>query len=165
MEKIFKYKIAVRWSDLDPNLHMANRSYMSFTASARMETLVRQGITLHKLSKWGIGPVIFEEKFNFFKEILPHTTISIHTKMSAVSEDGVLFKFEHDLYDEQGEHKAKSVIFGCWLDLKARKMAKKLPEDMQECIHHFISEETQSLSMSDLKSIIHRPQNISPSDL
>lgn len=163
--KIFKSQVQVRWSDLDPNMHLANQSYMSFTSFARMKALNEMGFTTLHMKEWQRGPIIFEEKFNFFREILPDTTVYIHTRVSAMSEDRVLFEFEHDLYDEQGNHKAKSKIFGCWLDFTTRKISKTLPEDMLNVLNEFESDKVRILSMSDLKKLGVAPQNISVEEL
>lgn len=163
--KIFKSQVQVRWSDLDPNMHLANQSYMSFTSFARMKALNEMGFTTLHMKEWQRGPVIFEEKFNFFREVLPDTTVYIHTKVSAMSQDRVLFEFEHDLYDEQGNHKAKSKIFGCWLDFTTRKMAKILPDEMMGKLDEFQDEKLKILSLKDLKNLGVTPQNISVEEL
>ncbi len=163
--KIFKSHVQVRWSDLDPNMHLANQAYMSFTSFARMKALNELGFDTKHMHIWKRGPVIFEEKFNFFREILPDTTIYIHTKISGVSEDFVLFEFEHDLYDEQGQHKAKSKIFGCWLDFTTRKMATELPQEMLKIMEALDTEGAKKLSKMDIKNLGVAPQNINPEDL
>lgn len=158
--KLFKAYTQVRWSDLDANMHLANQSYMSFTSFARMKALNEMGFSTKHMHKWQRGPVIFEEKFHFFREILPDTIIYIHTRVSGSSEDMVLFEFTHDLYDEKGEHKAHSKIFGCWLDYQTRKMATDLPEEMRAKLLEFKSEETKILTKNDLKNSGVFPQNI-----
>lgn len=163
--KIFKSYLQVRWSDLDPNMHLANQSYMSFTSFARMKALNEMGFGTKHMHLWKRGPVIFEEKFNFFREILPDTTIYVHTKISAVSEDYVLFEFEHDLYDEKGEHKAKSKIFGCWLDLETRKMAANLPQEMVDIMAQLNTGEARKLTRMDIKNLEMSPKNINPEEL
>lgn len=163
--KLFKSFVQVRWSDLDPNMHLANQSYMSFTSFARMKALNEIGFSSQHLNIWQRGPVIFEEKFNFFREILPDTTIFIHTKISGISEDFILFEFEHDLYDENGEHKAKSKILGCWLDFETRKMAQHLPEEMLDVLSALVSENTRKLTRKDLRNLGEKPRNIQPEEL
>lgn len=165
MKKRYKESVKVRWSDLDANMHLANQSYMSFTSFARMEALKEEGITLAQLHKWKRGPVIFEEKFSFFREIHAHSTVYIHTHLRGLSEDGVLFEFEHNLYDEKGDHKAKSTIFGCWLDFETRKMATTLPDEMMEILSRFQGDETRVLTRMDIKNLTERPQPIDPSEL
>lgn len=163
--KTFKSYVQVRWSDLDANMHLANQSYMSFTSFARMKALNEMDFTTLHMKEWQRGPVIFEEKFNFFREIKPDSTIYIHTKISGISEDLVLFEFEHDLYDEQGQHKAKSKIFGCWLDFTTRKMAQNLPDEMFQTLNEFKTDEVKILSLNDIKKLGVRPQNIAVEDL
>lgn len=163
--KLFKQKVEVRWSDLDANMHLANQSYMSFTSFARVRALNELGVTMWNLKKWQRGPIIFEERFNFFREIMPDSSIYIHTRVTGVSEDLSLFEFQHDLYDEKGEHKAHSQIFGCWMDMKHRKMAKDFPEDFQKILEQFKTDDVRILSKSDLKKLASQPNNINPEDL
>lgn len=163
--KIFKSNVQVRWSDLDANMHLANQSYMSFTSFARMKALNEIGFGTKNMQLWQRGPVIFEEKFNFFKEILPDTTIYIHTKVAAISEDFVLFEFEHDLYDETGQHKAKSKLFGCWLDFATRKMATHLPQEMMDIMNALDTEGARKLTRMDIKNIKEYPTHIDPTEL
>lgn len=163
--KIFKSYVQVRWSDLDANMHLANQSYMSFTSFARMKTLNEMGFDTKHMQKWQRGPVIFEEKFNFFREIVPDSTIYIHTKVSGISEDLVMFEFEHDLYDANGQHKAKSKIFGCWLDYTTRKMATTLPQEMVDKLTQFNVEGVKKLSKMDIKNLGVVPQNIAVDEL
>ncbi|MDO5655203.1 MAG: thioesterase family protein [Flavobacteriaceae bacterium] len=163
--KKFKVYTQVRWSDLDANMHLANQSYMSFTSFARMKALNEIGFSTRHMQKWQRGPVIFEEKFNFFREILPDTTIYIHTRITGTSTDRVLFEFQHDLYDEKGEHKANSRIFGCWLDYTTRKMATSLPPEMSEKLGQFHTPEVRILSITDLKNLSPKAENISVQEL
>lgn len=163
--KIFKSFVQVRWSDLDANMHLANQSYMSFTSFARMKAMNQMGFDTKHMHHWKRGPVIFEERFNFFREIMPDSTIYIHTKISGISEDLVLFEFEHDLYDELGQHKAKSKIFGCWLDFTTRKMAQNLPDEMFQTLNEFKTNEVKILTLNDIKNLGVRPQNIAVGEL
>ena len=163
--KIFKTYTQVRWSDLDANMHLANQSYMCFTSFARMKALNQMGFNTLHMQKWQRGPVIFEEKFNFFREILPDTTIYIHTKISGISDDLVLFEFEHDLYDQDGQHKANSKIFGCWLDYSTRKMAQDLPHEMKSKLMEFKTDEVKILNKMHIKNLGANPQNIETKDL
>lgn len=163
--KIFKEAIEIRWADLDANMHVANKSYMIFTAHARMRALNKMGVTMQNLHKWQRGPVIFEEKFQFFKELMPDSTVYVHTKLSAVSEDLCLFEFMHKLYNEQGQHSATSVIFGCWMDMKVRKIARFLPEEMMEKVKQLDINKMRQLSMSDLKALPYKASNIDKEEL
>ena len=163
--KIFKTYTQVRWSDLDPNMHLANQSYMSFTSFARMKALNEMGFGTKKMQQYLRGPVIFEEKFNFFREIKPDSTVYIHTKVSGISEDLILFEFEHNLYGEDGVHKASSKIFGCWLDYSTRKMATDLPQPMVEIMQPFKTNDVKILSREDIRKVGIFPQNINIKDL
>lgn len=163
--KIFKAFTQVRWSDLDANRHLANQSYMCFTSFARMKALNEIGFSTEHMNEWKRGPVIFEEKFNFLREILPDTTVYIHTTISGLSEDFVMFEFQHDLYDEKGEHKANSRIFGCWLNYETRRMAEDLPSEMIATLEPLNVTGVKKLSRSDLKNLGVSPKNIPVEEL
>ncbi|MDO5509075.1 MAG: acyl-CoA thioesterase [Weeksellaceae bacterium] len=161
----YKTQIDVRWSDLDVNAHLANAAYITFTSQARMEALRAEGLGVQQLKEWGYGPVIFSERFQYFREIMPHQTVHIHTRCTGTSENLVLFEFEQQLYGEDGTHHASSSIFGCWIDMNTRSMAKHFIPEMKEILSNFRSPEGRNLSLADIKQLPVKPKNISPEEL
>lgn len=157
---IYKTKIKVRWSDLDANQHLANSQYLNFTSAARMEALEFCGLPLHRLYELHRGPVILEEKINYYKEVMPGRTLIIHTEIDGFSSNGVLFSFKQNIYSEEGLHHAHATLFGCWLNMQERKMAKDLPEEMLESLKKILSKNARELNFQDIKKLNPKPQNI-----
>jgi len=119
----------IRWSDIDANKHLANSAYMNFMSHTRTTFLKTQGFSLMTLSKAGVGPVVFNENINYFKESFLGEKITVSLEVSGLSEKGTFFKFKHHFYNDKGDHLASCEILGAWINLNTRKLAK-LPESL-----------------------------------
>ena len=89
-------RFEIRWSDVDANRHLANSAYTNFMSHTRMAFLIEQGFTMKELNKHSIGPVVFYEHMEYFKEALLGQTIQVSLEVSGLSEDGTCFKFDHN---------------------------------------------------------------------
>jgi acyl-CoA thioester hydrolase len=116
--KIFE----VRWADLDPNFHMRNTAYSDYTAHTRFSYLKENGFSLHKFKEIGIGPVIFSEKIEYFKEVGPDQKITVNTQVSGLSKDGRKWRFRHQIFREDGKEAARVTTDGAWFSLSTRKL-------------------------------------------
>ena len=119
----------IRWSDVDANGHLANSSYINFMSHTRMAFLGENGFSFKDMTKFGIGPVVFYEHVYYFKESFIGQPITVSLEVSGLSEDGMLFKFEHNFYNEKGENLATCDILGAWIDTKKRQMTP-LPDEL-----------------------------------
>ena len=63
-----KQKFRARWADLDPNFHMRHSVYSDYAADTRMAGLDAIGISKSMLMKLKIGPILFNEFIEYFKE-------------------------------------------------------------------------------------------------
>lgn len=118
----FTKTFEVRWSDIDANRHLANSAYQNFMSHTRMAYLLQNGFTQKELAKHNLGPVVFYEHIYYFKEILPEDTVEVTLKLKGLSEDGMFFSFEHDLYNQKGQNCAHCEMLGAWIDMKTRKL-------------------------------------------
>lgn len=157
-------QIKVRWSDLDANMHLANSSYMNFTAFARMERFSSIGLGVNKLKEFSIGPVIYHENFSFFKEILPSQLVYVTAEITGISKDAALFEFTHNFYNADGQNLSKSYVMGTWIDYNTRKRVS-LPMDWAEKLTLNANTGYKKLSMEDVKKLPHRPKDINPERL
>jgi len=123
----------IRWSDIDANRHLANSAYTNFMSHTRMGFLIDQGFTMKELAKYNIGPVVFYEQMYYFKEAFMGQPIKVSLEVSGLSDDGMLFKFEHNFYNHKGKNLATCDILGGWMDLKERKLTK-LPQELLSLI-------------------------------
>jgi acyl-CoA thioester hydrolase len=119
---MYKKEFEIRWSDIDVNGHLANSAYTNFMSHTRMGFFIKYGFSMQELSKFGVGPVVFYEQTYYYKESFIGKPITVSLELSGLSEDGMFFKFEHNLYDDKGKHLASSDMLGAWIDLKTRKL-------------------------------------------
>lgn len=161
---IHYHKFEVRWSDLDANKHLANSSYVTYCAQARMSFMAKNNVGLAELNRWGIGPVILHERYSFFKEIYMNQMVYVSLELDGFSEDGGIYRFLHKFYLEDGTHCATSEAFGVWIDMMLRKSTTP-PDEILVFMHKFKSENAKLFSKADIKELPFRPDNIDPSIL
>lgn len=118
----FHLKFQVKWSDVDPNMHLRNSVYMDFTDQVRIKFFHVNGISLLDFREMQIGPILFSTATNFRREILINEEIMVNCKMSSMSDDGRKWTVFHELYKENGELAATVEASGAWMDLAKRKL-------------------------------------------
>lgn len=118
----FLKKYDVRWSDLDPNRHVANFSYSIFMTDTRISFLREHGFQQQTFEKYKMGPVIFSEEFYYLKEVMPGETVQIDVELLARTEDYKFMKLCHSLFNSKGELAVYSELNSSWFDLVTRKL-------------------------------------------
>ncbi|WP_339622903.1 acyl-CoA thioesterase [uncultured Winogradskyella sp.] len=126
---MYKKQFEIRWSDVDANGHLANSAYTNFMSHARMSFFGEQGFSMPQIRMHNVGPVVFYEHMFYFKESFIGAPITVTIEVSGLSEDGMLFMFEHNFYNDKGENLAYCEMQGGWIDLKYRKLTG-LPESL-----------------------------------
>ena len=155
---MYKKQFEIRWSDLDPNAHLANSAYTNFMSHARMSFFSDYGFTVEEIRKHALGPVVFYEHMYYFKESFIGPPITVTIEVSGLSEDGMLFMFEHNFYNHKGENLAFCEMQGAWIDLKSRKLTG-LPEDLLALIQNFPkSERFKTLTKADTRKYGVKPK-------
>ena len=157
---MYKKQFEIRWSDVDANGHLANSAYTNFMSHARMAFFTEKGFTMPEIMKYNVGPVLFYEHMYYFKESFLGTPITVTIEVSGLSEDGMLFMFEHNFYNQKGENLAYCEMQGGWIDLKARKMTD-LPQVLLDLANAFPkSEDYKVLTKEDTRANGRIPKNI-----
>jgi acyl-CoA thioester hydrolase len=133
---MYKKEFDVRWSDLDPNRHMANSAYQNFMSHTRMAFLIENNFGQREMAQYNTGPVVFNENIFYFKEIHQGKPVTVSCEVTGMSEDGSMFSFRHNFYDHKGRNVARGLMTGAWLNLKERKIMP-LHSDLHEKIKHF----------------------------
>ena len=128
---MYTKEFEVRWSDLDANRHMANSAYQNFMSHTRMAFLIENDFGQHEMAQYNTGPVIFNENIFYFREILQGHPIKVTCEVTGMSEDGSLFSFRHNFYDQQGRNLARGLMTGAWMNLSERKITALAPELFQ----------------------------------
>jgi acyl-CoA thioester hydrolase len=110
----------IRWADLDPNFHMRHTSYNDYAAQVRLNFLQDRGITLEKMRELNLGPVLFSEHTDFFKEVRAGDTIKVVLRIAAMTPDGRKWKMRHDIFRGDGQKAATIQVAGAWFDTVKR---------------------------------------------
>ena len=163
MENTYFQKTSVRWSDLDANRHLANASYMNFTSFARIAFLRDYGVAMQNLAEYGIGPAILHEQFSFFKEAMEGEDIYITVEIGGISEDGMIYQFIHNLYNQDGVHLCHSELTGVWFSMSKRKMQAPPTEMLENIKKSFEGKTVKTLSKQDIINLPFRSENVDPS--
>ncbi|WP_196890713.1 acyl-CoA thioesterase [Aureivirga marina] len=124
-----QYSFKSKWSDFDPNRHMRHSAYNDYAAEARVRFLMENGFDILKLNKMSLGPILFREETNFFREINLGEDITVTVTLAGMSEKGDKFKFKHHIIKPNGVVAAELIVTGAWLDLTKRKLTTP-PEDI-----------------------------------
>lgn len=150
----------IRWSDLDPNRHLANSAYINFMSHTRMSFFTDLGIHQKDLARLNIGPVIFYEHIYYFKEIFPGKPIKVSVEVVGLSEDGSLFEFAQNFYDHKGRNLAHCELMGAWMDLKERKITA-FPEELAHILDGFkASANCRILTKEDTRKFGKKPMDL-----
>ena len=126
---MFLKEFEIRWNDLDANRHLANVSYLAFASETRLAFLNQMGLSIAHLKQLAIGPVVFNERLFYFKEVLPDDSIRVSFELATLSKEGMFFEFEHNYFNSKGENVARCEMMGAWMDLNTRKLTL-LPEEL-----------------------------------
>jgi acyl-CoA thioester hydrolase len=158
---MYKKQFEIRWSDVDANAHLANSAYTNFMSHARMSFFGDHGFSMSEIKQHNLGPVVFYEHMYYCKESFLGAPITVTIEVSGLSEDGMLFRFEHNFYNDKGENLAYCEMQGGWIDLKARKLTG-LPESLLELAHQFPkSESFKVLTKADTRKFGIKPKPMS----
>ncbi|MDP5082587.1 MAG: acyl-CoA thioesterase [Winogradskyella sp.] len=148
---MYQKQFEIRWSDIDANNHLANSAYTNFMSHTRMAFFAAYGFSMPEIKKHNIGPVVFYEHMYYFKESFLGTPITVTIEVSGLSDDGMLFMFEHNFYNHKGENLAYCEMQGAWIDLKERKLIG-LPNSLLELIEKLPkSESFKNLTKADTR--------------
>ncbi len=118
----YKVIFKTRWADFDPNNHMRHSAFNDYAAEARVRFFADHKFSISEFNKQNIGPILFSENTNFFREINLSEDITVELFLKGISENGERFKVQHHIFKENGVLAAKIEIYGAWLDLKKRKL-------------------------------------------
>lgn len=157
---MFLNKMEIRWSDLDPNQHLANSGYVNFMSATRMKYMVTQGISYADLKKWQLGPVVLREQIHYFKEVFPGKPIYVSQEVSGSSKEGEFYEIRHNFYNHKGENFARGIMTGTWIDLKTRKITFPHSEITKKLMSENRSKDFKILDPKDIRLKNIFPENI-----
>ncbi len=118
----FIKNIDIRWADLDPNFHVRHSAYYDYGASARIDFLQQNGITLQLMKDKSFGLVIFREECVFKKEITINDKISLDFVLLKATPDYARWSVQHTIFKNENTVSAILTLDGSWIDVIKRKL-------------------------------------------
>jgi acyl-CoA thioester hydrolase len=119
----FKIDIQLRWSDIDPNLHLRHSVYYDWGALCRIDFLTRFNLTAHKMHQLHIGPILFREECVFRKEIRSGDKITIDLKLIKSRKNFSRWSIQHTVRKNEDIVCAIITVDGAWINTSERKLA------------------------------------------
>ena len=118
----FKVSFHARWTDMDFNGHMKNTAFLDYAADSRMLFFKTNGFQPSNFAKLQIGPVVFSDKINYFKELFMYDRFSVKLLLNQINENGSKFTLINKILDIDNKLVATIESKACWFDLKNRKI-------------------------------------------
>ena len=122
MEEYIK-PIDIRWSDLDPNLHLRHSAYYDFGAYSRISFMEENGLNNALMQELQFGPILFREEAIFRKEIRLGDKVSIHLQLLKARKNFSRWTIRHQLMKNDHVLAATITVEGAWSNLAERKLA------------------------------------------
>lgn len=121
LENVF-YTSKVIWSQIDSNNHLRHSAYADLACQCRVEVLEKMGITTAVMQNLSVGPILFEERTVYRKEVPPNHVVSVTCLLESCRKDTARWSFKQEIYREDGILAAVVYTVGAWMDLKTRKL-------------------------------------------
>ncbi len=128
MSKHFSQRFRVKWSDVDPNMHLRANVYLDFADNVRFSYLGEMGFPPAYFQKNKMGPILFNLNASYRKEIRLNEKVEVNVKLDYLSEDGRKFGISHDVINEAGELACVVKVEGAMMDLVKRKVMVPPPD-------------------------------------
>ena len=122
MEK-FKKEVQVRWSDLDPNVHLRHSVYYDWGAFCRIAFLDEHKLSAELMQRLQIGPILFREECIFKREIRLGDMVTISLQVLKAKKDFSRWTIQHTIMKNEETIAAILTVDGAWLDTAKRKLA------------------------------------------
>ncbi|MCP3900820.1 MAG: thioesterase [Desulfobacteraceae bacterium] len=110
------------WGDMDFNSHMRNTAFLDKSGDVRMMFFAENGFPMTEFMRLRIGPVVLQDKIDYYKEISLLSQIKVRLLLTGLSGDGSKFILRNEFYGADGKIAADVTSSGGWLDLLERKL-------------------------------------------
>lgn len=148
---MYKKEFTVRWSEIDPNMHLTSAAYVKYVTDARMSFFEDREFGLEEMRKYMVGPIVLSEKCYYFKEINPGEKITVSLEKCGQSEDLSILKFEQRIFSDKGENHFLSLTLVAFMDVVKRKITKPKGKLLQILDNMPESERFKMLVKSELR--------------
>ncbi len=129
---LYRKRVSLRWSDLDPNFHVRHSVYYDLGAQQRIEVLNALGLTPEVMMQGNFGPVIFREECSFRREIRLADEVYITAMIAKQTPDASRWTIQHEFLSAGNKLMATLTIDGAWMNTKERKMLTPVPTIVSE---------------------------------
>ena len=119
----FIQDVQVRWSDLDPNVHLRHSVYYDWGAFCRIAFLNEHQLTTELMQRLQIGPILFREECVFKREIRLGDKVAISLQVLRAKKDFSRWTIQHTVMKNEDTVAAILTVDGAWLDTAKRKLA------------------------------------------
>lgn len=116
----FQVRVAVRLSDLDPQLHVNGAAYVQFADHARFACVAAAGVSVEALLADRLGPVNLETIIRYHRELRIGDTVDV--TCSWVWGTGKTYRVTHELRLPNGTLAAEVEHVSGLLDLDTRRL-------------------------------------------
>jgi len=151
MGEIFERNYVAGWTDVDPNGHLANTSYLGYAVNTRIAFFAASGFAPADFVRHRIGPVIKSDLTEYFREIVMLEVVRVTMENGGHSDDVSRFRVVNNFYKPDGIHAARVTSIGGWLSLKERKLIEP-PEELKTAWLRL----TKTEDFEDLRSSLKR---------
>ncbi|RYE53561.1 MAG: thioesterase [Sphingobacteriales bacterium] len=127
--ELYSQPLDIRWSDLDPNLHLRHSVYYDYGAFCRISFLNSQGLTPTFMVEHSIGPILFREECIFRKEVRLGDALMIDLRLASAAPNFARWTIKHNIIKNDNVLAAVITVDGAWIDIKRRKLATP-PEEV-----------------------------------
>ena len=118
----FIQDVQVRWSDLDPNVHLRHSVYYDWGAFCRIAFLNEHQMTTELMQRLQIGPILFREECVFKREIRLGDKVTISLQILRAKKDFSRWTIQHTVVKNDDTVAAILTVEGAWLDTAKRKL-------------------------------------------
>jgi acyl-CoA thioester hydrolase len=120
--KEFIKEVQVRWSDLDPNVHLRHSVYYDWGAFCRVAYFEEYKLSTEEMGRLQIGPILFREECVFRKEIRLGDKVTIDLQLVKAKRDYSRWTIQHIIKKNIDTTAAIITVDGAWLDVVRRKL-------------------------------------------
>src|SRR6186713_824007 len=89
--------VQIRWSDLDPNVHLRHSVYYDWGAYSRITFFNENKLTTGVLQELQIGPILFREECIFKREIRLGDKVTIDLRLLRSRKDYSRWAIQHTI--------------------------------------------------------------------
>lgn len=131
MTVVFEHTFRVSWADVDFNGHMRNAAYLDRASDTRMLYFDSIGLGVNKLVDMRIGPVIKEDRIEYFRELMLIEEFKGTHQVAGLAPDCSRYRLRNEFFKLDGALACRITSTGGYIHLDKRRLVAP-PPDVQE---------------------------------